>query len=94
MVPLRKSADNNVSIDNTASVAILAANEKRLFATISNSAAVGLWLGFGRAAVIGKGTYVPAGGGYQIDKDNMWRGAVNGIMASGTAVTIAYTEFT
>jgi hypothetical protein len=68
------------------SIEILPANGLRKFATINNSTSNGIWLGLGVAAVVGQGEYVPPGGSYIFDDDNLWQGAVNGISSSGTNV--------
>jgi hypothetical protein len=92
MKPLLNMVGGTKSVDNTTSVKLIAANKSRKFAGVSNPNAVGMWINFGSAAVIGTGEYVPPGGGYQIDDDNLWQGDVNGIMASGGAVTIGTVE--
>ena len=89
MLALKKSTPGTKSVGSGASVELLATNLSRKFAVISNPTAAGMFLAFGQSAVIGYGVYIPPGGGYQIDKDNMWQGAVNGIMATGGAVTIS-----
>ena len=71
----------------TSSQEILAANTRRRWAIICNSGANGLWLGFGVAAVVGTGVYVPPSGGtLVIDGDNRWQGSVTGILAAATSV--------
>lgn len=69
------------------SIEVLPANSRRRYACISNSTANGLWINFGEAAVAGTGIYIaPNGGAYEIDDDNLWQGAVNGITAAGSNV--------
>lgn len=88
MRPLRNSTNGTASM-GAASSAVLAANPARKYACIVNASDVGVWLGFGAAAVIGTGVYLAAAGGvYEIDDDNLWQGAVNGIAATGTGKVV------
>lgn len=91
MLVLSKVTPIAVSVAQV-SIEILPANSRRMFAEIVNPTANGIWLGFGVAPTVGTGGYVPAGGSYIIDKDNLWRGAVNGISGTGTNV-ISVTDF-
>lgn len=94
MRALRDRTAGTASVGSGASVELLAANDGRKWAQISNPNAVGLWLNFGAPAVIGSGPYVaPGGGAYVIDKDNLDLGAVNGIMASGGDVAVGTMEY-
>lgn len=90
---LQVATHGTKSVDNSASVVLLAANARRSYAGIYNATAVGLWIGLGVAAVIGTGIYIPAGGSFVIDEDGaLWRGSINGIMASGGAVVIGTVD--
>lgn len=78
------AATVTVTVANTT---ILAANARRRYASISNSGANGVWLGFGVAALVGSGVYVPPNGGqYIIEGDNRWKGTVTGIVAAATSL--------
>ena len=72
------------SLSNASDIEILAANERRLYAEIINASDVGMWLNLGGTAVIGTGIYIAPNYSYEINPDNMWRGAVRGIAASGS----------
>lgn len=93
MIRLQSAANATVLVDST-STEILAANDRRKFATITNSSNVGIWLAFGAAAEVGKGAYLAAGGGsYNITVDNLWVGVVNGITTSGDDKVAGVVEF-
>lgn len=77
----------------TSSSQILAENQRRLYAEITNASTVGCWLAFGIPAVVGVGIYLgPNGFSYIIGPDNMWRGVVNIIAASGSGNVIGTIE--
>jgi hypothetical protein len=83
MVRLQKATHYALDIDST-SKEVVAANAQRKFLTIVNSSDVGVWLGFGQAAVVGQGAYLAAGGGvYNITSENLWVGSIHAITASG-----------
>lgn len=87
-VDKKKWTPYSASVGGT-SIEILPANTLRKFASISNPTAVGMWIAFGQDAVVGQGEYIaPGGGSYVIDGDNMWRGAVNVVAASGSGNVI------
>lgn len=90
--PLKKAVDGTASVSSATSTLILAANSGRKFAVIGGSQTVGLWLAFGEAAVVGSGTYLPAGASYHIDEANLWVGIINGILASGANQSVGTTE--
>lgn len=93
MVVYTVAENETVSVLNTSTV-LLAANARRKFARITNGSDVGVWVSYGEAAVIGQGDYLAATGGWiEIDADNMWRGAINGIAASGTNKVCGTVEF-
>lgn len=90
---LRVVVHDTKSLSNAADSQILAANERRLYAEIVNSSDVGIWLSLGATAVIGEGNYLaPNGWSYEINSDNMWRGEVRGIAASGAGKILGTTE--
>lgn len=85
--PDLKLATMGTATITVASTALLAANPRRRYASISNSGANGVWLGFGAAAVVGSGVYVPPNGGqYIIEGENRWKGTVFGIVAAATSL--------
>lgn len=92
MYDLKQATAGTKTLDNTTPVQLFAANSVRKWAYVSNPTAVGLWINLGATAAIGTGIYVPAGGGYQIDKDNLWRGTVSGISASGSGNVVGIME--
>lgn len=70
----------------TTSGTVLAANAARKDAVITNYGTVGCFLARGATAVAGQGIYLaPSGGAYNIDANNLYRGAITAITASGTA---------
>lgn len=70
-----------------ASAELLPENARRRYAIICNSGANGVWLGFGAAAIIGTGVYVPPNGGsFLMEGNNLWRGSVTAIAAAATSV--------
>lgn len=82
---------SSVSVTTT-SGAVLAANAARKDAVITNYGTVGCFLARSATAVVGQGIYLAAGGGaYNIDANNLYRGQLTAITASGTA-TLAVSE--
>jgi hypothetical protein len=78
-----------------AGIKVLSANNRRLYAEIINSSDKGIWLILkdGGPAVVGTGIFVaPNGFSYQITPENMWRGDVYGITATGESATIGTIE--
>lgn len=75
----------------TSSTAVLAANDNRVYALIINDGAVEIYLNLGGTAVANQGIRVNANGGsYEISQrnSNLFRGAINGIVASGSATAL------
>ena len=92
MIKYRNATNGTASV-GTANTAVLAANESRKRAIISNSGASAVWLSFGAAAVVGSGVFLaPSGGVFEIDPDELYCGAINGITAAGTS-TVGVLEF-
>ena len=86
MIKYRNATNTTASV-GVASVSVLAANESRKRAIIVNSGAAGVWLSFAAPAVVGQGVYLaPAGGSFEIDPDELFTGAINGIAAGGANV--------
>ncbi len=89
---LQASVETSVSV--TASTLVLAANKRRKYALITCPTGGGaLSLGFGKAAVAGKGVTVPAGGAYEIDSDNLWTGEIYAIASAGTIVAAVCDQY-
>lgn len=76
-----------------ASQVALAANRLRKYAEIANPTAVGMFLGFGRAAVVGEGAYIPPQSVYVVDADNLWVERIEVIAASGAGHVLATSEW-
>lgn len=86
MIKYRNASNSTASV-STSSISVLAANESRKRAIIVNSGAAGVWLSFGATAVVGQGAFLaPLGGSFEIDPDELYTGAINGIAAAGTNV--------
>lgn len=77
----------------TSSTIVLDINVRRRWAGIYNSSGNGVWLGFGAAALIGYGPYIPPGGSFEIDSENLFRGPVYAIVSTGTQA-VGTVEFT
>lgn len=85
------STSGGVTVGSS-STAILAANPDRKSATIVNASDEVVYLQLGATAVSGQGIYLAASGGaFNIDKNNLFTGAINGICASGGKV-VTVTE--
>lgn len=85
------STSGAVTVGNTTTV-VLAANADRKSATMVNASDEVIYLQLGAAAVSGEGIYLSASGGsFNIDKNNLFTGAINGICASGSK-TLVVTE--
>ena len=81
------------TVGNGASVSVLAANSRRLYAEIVNSSTNGIWLNFGETAVAGEGIYLaPNGFSFVINSEFMWRGTVTAIAAAGAANVLGIIE--
>lgn len=80
---------DNVTVAN-ASTEILAAKPERTWAIITNISDETVFLGLGEAAVANKGIALPPvpltgpAAQFVIGPDTPWKGAVNGICASGS----------
>lgn len=79
----------SVSVSNSASTAILAANPRRKELTVINDGANVIYLGLDAAAVANKGIRLAASGGSWTTKE--FKGAVNGLALTG-ATTATFTE--
>lgn len=76
----------------TTEAAILPANSRRKWASISNTGGQDVFLSFGAAAQSGKGIYLKASGGsIQINRDNLFRGEIRAVTTSSTS-TLSIAE--
>lgn len=74
----------NVAVTNT-SGPVLAFNSGRKYAVIVNDSDADIYLALGVTAVVNKGILIKAAGGsFEINDQNMFRGVVNGVTASGS----------
>jgi hypothetical protein len=89
--PKRVATNGTKALTTTSAIAV-AANKQRKFLEIGGSQTVGMWLGFGQAAVVGSGQYVPAGASYVMDDDNLFVGDIHAKLISGAGETIGYVE--
>ncbi len=79
-------AHAGVTIGAVTTVA-MAANATRVYACLINDSDEDIYLGLGVAAVLNKGIRLNRlGGSYEITKQNLFRGAINAICASGGKV--------
>lgn len=77
----------------TSSGAVIAANTSRRYLFIQNNGSATVFLNLGATAVANEGIKLLADTAYEMSPEfnNLYRGAVNGITASGTA-TLMVTE--
>jgi len=88
---ISSSTPSHADITTTSGTA-LAANTSRGDAVLTNYGAVGCFLARGATAVVGQGIYLaPNGGYYNIDANNLYRGVISAITASGTT-TLSISE--
>ena len=75
--------DDSVTVGAVTTV-ILAANSRRVNAVFVNDSNEVIYLARGNAAVLNEGIRLNASGGsFEINDDNLYLGAINGICASG-----------
>jgi hypothetical protein len=92
MMPKRVAVNGTKTLKATESVQVVPENKQRKYMDIGGSQTVGMWLGFGVAAVVGSGAYIPPGAAYVIDADNLYQGAINAILANGGDQAIGFLE--
>lgn len=70
----------------TAGLLVLAANNRRFYATIQNVSNTDIWIMFESQNAVGEGLLIPKNGfSFEIDRLNLWQGAVYAIHGgSGT----------
>lgn len=81
---------SSVTVASSTSTEILGKNTGRIYAAIVNDGDTDVYLSLGGTAVAGEGIRLNANGGtYEINPDNLFIGAVNGIATSSpSSVTI------
>lgn len=68
-----------VSVPNTG-LLVLAANNRRFYATIQNVSNTDIWIMFGSQNAVGQGLLIPKNGfSFEIDRLNLWQGSVYAI---------------
>ena len=79
-----RTIDHSATVD-AAAILVAAANNHRTAFWIVNASAVAMNIGLGWPAVVGKGSHLNAGGGaIELNKTNLFKGAIYIIGASGT----------
>lgn len=74
----------------TSSSTILAANTSRKYAYIMNNSGSTIYIKFGAAAVLNQGIPITSGGMFEINKNNLFLGAINAIKSGGTVAVDVY----
>lgn len=82
-------SSSSVGIYATSSV--LASNVNRQYLRITNIGAGGVYLGFGSTATVFTGVLVAAGGSYEINPLNLYKGAITAIATTSTS-TLSIVE--
>jgi len=89
--PVNSVTDTKVAVD-TATTVVLAANPLRHDAVFVNDSNKPIYLARGNDAVLNQGIRLNAeGGSYEINRDNLFRGAINAI-AEGGAKNLTVSE--
>ena len=84
-----------VTLDSTpASTLVIAENQRRAYLCLVNDSDTTVYLAFGPAASANSGIRLNANGGsYEMSGSNVWRGKINGILASaGAGKKVLVTE--
>ncbi len=77
------------------STLVLAANRNRAYALFINDSSIVMYLSFGPSAAANIGIRLAANGGaYEMEGNTLWRGTVNGILASAGSGKCLVTEGT
>lgn len=68
-----------VNVPNTGAL-VLNENKRRFYATIQNVSNTDIWILFSSQGAVGQGLLLPANGfSYEIDRLNLWQGAIYAI---------------
>jgi len=91
--PIKTVTDTNVAVQ-TVSTQVLAANPKRADAVLVNDSNKEIYLARGNDAVMNEGIRLNAGGGsYEINRNNLFLGAINAIAEGGDKnLTVSESE--
>lgn len=88
-------ANSRVTVGNSSSVQLLAANSSRQYAYIFNGTGNALFIKFGASAAQNEGILIPNNAMFSINYYNLWLGTVNAISATPTGtVTVDVFEGT
>jgi len=92
---IKKVLHTTSTMSSAVSTQIVAANSSRKGLAIGGHATVGLWLGFGEAAVVGYGFFVPPTVTvvFNEKEGDLFQGTIYGILASGANQTVGAAEF-
>lgn len=83
------SRDITTSVLNTASTLVADANRHRSHLIVVNDGNNIIYLALGKTAVANRGIRINAnGGGYEINRLNMFKGQINAIAVTGTTVLV------
>ena len=84
-IEIKVNTATKIDVPNTG-ILVLAANTRRFFALIQNNSNTDIWIMFGSQGAVDQGILVPKNGfSYEIDRLNLWQGAVYAIHGgSGT----------
>lgn len=94
-VPINEfSTGTNSAVSvTTSTTAIATSNVGRQYLIIVNDGAYPVYLGLGASAVASTGIRLNANGGsYEINQDNLFVGAINGIAVGGTSVVTVFEK--
>lgn len=84
------SKDMSATVTSTSAVVAPAMN--RQATSLVNSGAVACYLSLSPVATAGKGIYLaPNGGYYNIDRNNLYKGAISAVTTTGTT-TLVFSE--
>lgn len=84
----QNSTKSTVTV-TTSTTEIVPGNSARQYCAISNGSANDVWISLGSPAVVGEGILLKADGGtYEINNENLFPGAINGIAGSNSAVGV------
>jgi len=90
MWPIDSATDTLVAVEITSTL-VLAANPKRMDAVFVNDSNKPIYLARGNAAVLNEGILIPVNGRYEINRNNLFLGAVYAI-AEGGAKNLTVSE--
>jgi len=90
MINTFENGTNSNATVTTSNTVVVASNTARKYLCLVNSGSNPVFLGLGATAVADKGVYLaPNGGSFEINTDNLFIGAINGIAVGGSSnVTI------